>query len=150
MKQACEGIMTQAWHSDCARMGRKLDLDLSHGRMFPFHHLLCLFCPPLCFRNWNCLVPFYFLFLISFPSYPSFRDTMLFLYLCFQPSRKNYITKQLLTQGSVLVELFLFLNLGLEQLLFFSIHCHWLHDRGTRRHSVISHKWTATSSGSLQ
>lgn len=86
---------------------------------------------------------FFFLFLICFPPYPSFRGTMFLLYLCFQPSIKNYITKQLLAEGSVLVKLFLFLNLGLEQVLFFSLHLCWLHDRDIGRHSVILHKRAA-------
>lgn len=67
---------------------------------------------------------FHFIFAFCFPSYPSFGDTMLLLNLCFQPSRKNYSTKQLLSKGSVPVQLFLFLNLSVEQVLFFSIHSH--------------------------
>lgn len=49
-------VLTQAWHSDCARMRKKLDLDLSHGRLFPFHH----------FTKGTALFPFFGVFWLFF------------------------------------------------------------------------------------
>lgn len=73
-RQTRRRIMTQAWHSDCASMGRKSDLGLSKEGCSLFTIcFLCLFCPSLCLGNRNCLVPFYFFISNLFPTLSIFQ-----------------------------------------------------------------------------
>lgn len=119
MRQTHRGIMTQAWHSDCASMGRQSDLCLSHGRMFPFHQLLSLSLLPFTVLRKLKLPRSILFFFISnlFPTLSVFQGHNVALISPLPPEQQKLHYKAAANWRSALVELFLSLKLGLEQVL---------------------------------